>query len=440
MRWLQFFKPKELQLKTLAKNSSWVLGGNLTRALFLFLKGVIVARALGVELFGTYNIIIAFAGLVHQLFSLPIGSTLIKYGSNYFADKEHNKLSAIIRASVVVSVCLAALSFVTIVLLTLLVYDVFLEDPDLETFVVAYALIAASIFIDGISNSVLRLFHRFKENSILVLVIAAIDFTIIASTVMIYKQNFIVFFIAVLTSKFIGSAVLNIYTYRFLNTQLKARKVSVKILREESRRLFSYTAANSGSRMLKTLINNGDVLLLGALSGPVSVGFYNVAKKLAQSILIVIDPMTTTLFPQLSVLIAQRKMAEILSLIQRIVKILILPLLLFVSLIFFMKEEIIQLAYGVEYLGAADAFLFLTINAALAALLFWNLPLILSLEMVKLRFYINAVALTIGAIIAYTLIPNMGATGASIGLLVANGLAVLVFSFSSFNKVKKLAA
>lgn len=429
---------KDFETKTLFKNSSWVLGGNIFRAFLVFFKGIIIARGLGVELFGTFNIIAAFAGLVHQFFAFPISSTIIKYGATYLTDKRYDKLAALVKSGFLFSFILAICSTLVIVLLTLFVYDVFIEDPDLEKFVVVYAVVAATAFIDGISSTLMRLFYKFKENSFIVIASAFIELVVVGLTVYLYPKNFLSFFIAFFISKICASILLNFVSFKYTNSLIRPFwKTPINVLAQEKKEIVNYTLANSGSRALKTVINNGDVLLLGAILGPIPVAFYNIAKKLAQSILILIDPITHTLFPQTSLLISEKKFSEVAVMIRKITGLIVVPAALFVAGIYVFRHEIILYTYGSEYLQAAEPFLYLGINAVLGAILFWNLPLILSLGMVKFRLVVNSICLCLGGLFAYLMIGELGATAVAIGLLLANGSAIIVFSLATYLKISK---
>ncbi len=425
------------QTKVLFKNSSWVLGGNLTRSGLVFLKGIIIARGLGVELYGTFAIIAAFAASIQQFLNFTLSSTIIKFGAAYLSNKQNESLVALVKSGYYFSSLLALLSTSIIAFLTIFVYDVFLEKPGLQWFILMYAIISSSMFIDNISTTLLQLYYKFKHAAVINIAVTSLDLAIIAATVLSNPNNFTYFFIALIFSRLLGSLILNLATFSIVKSSfLPYIKTPIRILKGDFKVLFNYTIANSGSRAIKSLINNGDVLLLGAMLGPVPVAFYNIAKKLAYMILIFIDPITSTIFPQLSILIADKKFDEILKMVIKITKLLLIPSIAFVAIVYFLRDYIIQLTYGEEYLEAGKPFLFLTINAVVGAILFWNLPLLLSLGMAKFRFFINVGSLVIGGLVAYLLIPTYNTNGAAIGLLVANGFVVGIFSYVSIMKIK----
>lgn len=426
----------DIQTKVLFKNSSWVLGGNLTRSALVFLRGIIIARGLGVELYGTFTIIAAFAGSIQQFLNFTLSSTIIKFGASYITNKQIDRLRALIKSGYYFASIIAVLSTSIIAFLTIFVYDIFLDKPGLQWFILMYAIISSTMFIDNISTTLLQLYYKFKQAAIINIIVTIIDLVIISIIVLFKPNNFTYFFIALVSSRLIGSVILNVATFKIVKSKiLPFFKTSIQVLKQDSKALVNYTAANSGSRAIKSLINNGDILLLGAMLGPAPVAFYNIAKKLAYMILIFIDPLTNTIFPQLSMLISDKKFNEVKKMIVRITKILLVPSIVFVIVVYLFREYIILLTYGKEYLEAGKPFLFLTINAVIGAVLFWNLPLLLSLGMAKFRFYINVVSLVLGGVVAYLLIPSYGTSGAAIGLLVANTFVVSVFSYVSISKI-----
>ncbi|HAD98370.1 MAG TPA: hypothetical protein DCG19_13250 [Cryomorphaceae bacterium] len=438
MRINRLLRVKDLETKVLFKNTSWVLAANILRAALLLLKGIIIARGLGVELYGTFNIIVAFVGLIHQFFSFPISSTIIKHGAAYLADKDMGKLVAIIKSGLLALFSLAVLSTLCVIALTFVMYDVFLSEAGLEWYILLYAVVSATMFVDEMSSTLFRLFYKFKQNSIIILVNVILELGIVGTVVYMFPSNFKYFFIAILASRLLSSIILNSSALLLLKSKIVgAWNTSVTEIREDWKQLINFTLANSGSRAVKTLINNGDVLLLAAVGGPVPVAFYNIAKKLAQSILILVDPLTNTIFPQLSLLIAKNRYREIKTMIRKVTGVFFVSSALFFVGVYLLRERIILLTYGAEYLNASKPFIYLVINAIVGAVLFWNLPLILSLGMARFRFIINIASLLVGGLVAYFLIDSMGAEGTAIGLLVANGIVVFTFSGVAYSIIDK---
>jgi O-antigen/teichoic acid export membrane protein len=438
MKVQKIIKHLDQQTQVLFNNTSWVLIGNVVRSGLVVLKGIIIARGLGVELYGTFAIIAAFAGSIQQFFNFTMSSSIIKFGAAYLTNKENYRFAALIKGGYYLAAIVAVVSTLIIICLTFLVYDVFLEKPGLEMFILAYALISSTLFLDNISTTILRLYFRFKETAYINIGTTAFDVLVIGIVIYFNPNNFTYFFFALIFSRLIASLCLNGVTFFIVKKDIQPYiNAPLSILKQDKKEILSFTVANSGSRAIKTFINNGDVLLLGALLGPAPVAFYNIAKKLAYMILIFIDPLTNTIFPQFSLLISERKFSDIRMMIKKVSKIILGPALLFVVVVYFLREYIVLFTFGEQYIEATIPLIYLAINAVIGGVLFWNVPLILSLGMAKFRLIINIIGLIIGGGVAYFSIPIYGTIGAAIGLLIANGIVTITFSIVSYSKLNK---
>ena len=460
----------QLQTKVLIKNSSWVFAGNAFRVFLVFLKGVIMVRLLGAELYGLYVIIIAFVGLIQEFLNLNLGTTIIKFGASYKSGKRHHLLIALIKSGVLVSLASALVSVLVIVIVLIYFYDAFLETPDLEWYIITYAFAASTMFIDNISQGILRLFYRFKALSALMVVIAIVDIAVITVALLFESSKLSTLFIAIIASKIIGGIILSWGTIVQVKKEL-ADSVSSSIftLKEEWREITSFTLSNSGSRTIHTLVSKGDVLLLGALLGavgPTAVTFYSIAKKLGYAVLIVIDPLVNSIYPQFSNLVSEKNYIEIRKLVIQITRMAILPSAVFLCVVYFLGEWLISMVFGVEFVEAGEAFFFHVISAISGTIFFWNLSLILSLGLTKIRIIVSAIGALSGALVAYWLIPKFfvlgfaqagaanthwlipqyfasgaahAATGAAIALLVSNAVMIFTFSIVTYYKINRLA-
>jgi O-antigen/teichoic acid export membrane protein len=407
----------------------------------MFAKGIVVSRGLGVEFYGIFNLISAFSNLIHQFLKFTLSSVLIKFGAEFLGLEDKSKFKSLIKGILSLSLFLGFISNLFIILTTWLLYDVFFDKPNLQVYIILFGIVTSTAFVDGLSAGALQLFYKFKARSIIDIIVVLLELLLVSLVLYFYPENFKRFFVAVLVSRLLGSLFLNLRTWQLIGPQIKGFwKTKLSNIKDEKKEIVNFTFANSGSRILKNLSNNGDVLLLGALSGPSAVAFYNIAKKLAQSILILVDPIAKTLFPQLSHLISQKKYGEIQLMIGKVTKLLFLPCLLFMGALYYFRADLIELAYGAEFLPATQPFVYLAANAILAALLFWNLPMLLSMGLVNFRLKVEAVFLIIGASIAYFTIPTMGASGVALGLLVTGGGAKILFAAITFAQARKEAA
>ena len=184
------------------------------------------------------------------------------------------------------------------------------------------------------------------------------------------------------------------------------------------------------------MINQGDVLLLGALSSAVQVGFYSVSKKLAYSVLILTDPLVSSIYPQLSKLLAERKFAETRRMLFRITSITVLPAILFLTAMAFLNRWVIVTLYGAEYAPAAASFFYFLIASVVGVMTFWSIPLIQSLGLVGLRIKVYVVTILGGSLLAWWLIGQWQATGMAIALLSTNLFSLAYFLWAADRKIR----
>jgi O-antigen/teichoic acid export membrane protein len=209
------------------------------------------------------------------------------------------------------------------------------------------------------------------------------------------------------------------------------------LIREERESIRNFVLGNSLGNTLKTLISQGDVLLLGLLTSPVEVACYVVAKKSAYSILTLSDPLTSSVYPQLSKLLAERRFSEVRTMLKRTTLTGLVPAILFFVAMVFLNRWAIVLVYGKEYITASDSFMYFLAGALLGAVTFWTLPLVQSLGIIRLRIIAYVVTILFGTLLSILLVPTMGITGMALALLVTNILNATIFIRTSFQTMSR---
>lgn len=437
---IKSFLRKRLHLETrqFIKNSSWILGSNLVREFLVFLRSIVIARGLGVEFYGIYAMIVAFVMAIQEVLNLNIGTPFTKFGAEFKTKNRIDKVAALLKGCVWATIGSALASVALIAIIVSLSYKVFFNKPGLHWYIIFFAIAETTTFFDYLSTSMLRLYYKFKLNSIISIIMAVIEFLIVVSVIFVFPKNIFAFILAIVGARILNSVICNGMVFWELRHELSPYlKVKVSILSSHWKEIAKFTVNNSLSRTVWVFINRADVLLLGALFGPVQVAYYNIGKRLANSISIIINPLSTSIYPQLALLLSVKRIADLKKLVFQLTKMLVVPASLFMIVMFFIKEPFITILYGNEFYQSAGPFFFLILNAVLNAVFFWTLYLIMSLGMVALRLWVYLSALVLGAAIAILLI-RFQATGMAIALLVANCYILVVFNTFAFNKLKQM--
>ncbi len=432
-RLLSFF---DQETKRLAKNSSWVFLSNFYSTGLAFLRSVLIARGLGATLFGSYTLVVAFVGLVQEFLNLNLGTALIKFGAGYHTGNRNDKLFALVKVSMRLSGVMALLSVVVITLLTLFSDAELHRMQGMDAYVIAYAVAASITYFNSISRGMLRLYYRFRISSLIEMIMDTVETVVVGIVVFFFPKNIAVFFPAIIAVRFINAFICNFIAFLELKSEWKHYyNVDTEVLADDRRDIRGFVVGNSLGNTLKTVLSQGDVLLLGILTSPEQVAYYAIAKKLAYAILTLTDPLASSIYPQLAKLLADRKFSEVTTMLGKITRFTVLPALGFFVIMYFLHRWMIVFLYGHEFSAAAASFMYFLAGALLGAVTFWTLPLVQSLGLVRMRIVAYLTTIIVGISLSWLLIPHFAAAGMAMALLITNVLNATIFIFFSFRSI-----
>lgn len=426
------------QSRVLLKNSSWVFIANGIGAGYAFLRSIIIARGLGVEILGQYTIAIAFVLTVQELIKLNVAGGVIRFGSQFRSENRPDKIVALIKTCVTASMISAVFSVIVVAVLTLAFYSHFISTPGLAHFIILYAVVNGIGFLDPVGKGVLNLYYKFKVNSAVQITMDTVEFLMVASCIWFFRSNLQYFFITVIITRLANSLICNFSVLYELRSELGPYLTTkMNLIKGQYREVANYVIGNSFSNTLRTFMNQGDVLLLSHWAGPAAVGLYAVAKKLAYSVLTLTDPLVTSIFPQLSVLVFKKNYHELKIMLRKITLFTLIPAALALIVGFIFREQIITAVYGIKFADAANPFFIHLAGAIQGAVFFWTLPLINSMGLTGLRFRIYIIAMITGVIVSLITVSTWGASGVAAGLLAANLCITGLFTWFAFRFIQK---
>jgi O-antigen/teichoic acid export membrane protein len=437
---MQFLKKRlDSQSKLLFKNSSWVFFSNVFSTGLAFLRGIIIARGLGAELFGVYTIAVAFIATIQEIFNLNLGASLIRFGSQYRTAERSDKVVSLIKLSLWASSAAATIAFVAVALLTAFKYDTFIKQPGLTWFVLLYTVAASSIFYNQVSRGALRLYFKFKVNALIQMIMDIAEFILIVAALFFFPGSLSVFMLAIIVSRFINGAVPNIAAFRELGPELKAHAAArVRLIADQFKEIRKFVITNSITKTLQSLINTGDVLLLGIFTAsPVQAAYYAVGKKLAFSLLTLTDPLVTSIYPQLCKLRDENRTLEIGKMLVRLTLIALVPATAFFLISYFLGSWIMQTVFGAEYAAASDVFVILTAAALINAIFFWVQPLMQALDLLGARLLIYSIGIITGLAGAWYFVPLFGARGMAFAIIAMNFVMPVLFLYFAIRKLRE---
>ncbi|MFM2135734.1 MAG: hypothetical protein RL021_1134 [Bacteroidota bacterium] len=425
--------------RQLFRNSSWVFIANFYSTGLAFLRSILIARGLGATLFGSYVLVVAFVGLIQEFLNLNLGTAIIRYGAVFQARQRKDQLFALVRSCLRWSLVMLAVSLAAVFVLSSVSYEHFFHTPGLETYVLLYAVAAGLTYFNSVSRGLLRLHYRFRTTSVIEIIMDTLETVVVASVIWIYPRDLDSFFPAMIVVRFLNGAILNYMAFRELRHEWERDPNSVgDLLEEERQEIRKFVLGNSLGNTLKTMISQGDVLLLGLLTSAEQVAYYAVAKKLAYSVLTLTDPLVSSIYPQLSKLVAERKFTDVKLMIRKVTTFAAVPALLVFGVMYFINRWVVEAVYGPEFAPAAASFMFFLAGALLGAVTFWSLPLVQSLGLVKMRIVAYLVTIVLGVTLSLLLLPVFQAEGMAIALMLTNFLNATIFIRFAYRTIRQI--
>jgi len=412
------------QSRILGKNASWVFVANAVAVLSLFLQSVVLGRFLGPEIFGIYIMVTAVVETLQEVLNPNADVAVVRYVSEFRAHNQLDLIVAFLKLALIIVMAGGLLAMIIVGLLALTASSYILRNSELLPYVLLFAACRSVTLFDNVSMSLLRTFGRFRFNSIIRIVLSTVDLTVIVAVTMFFRPSVAHVLVAVSLTFLLGGCVRNgaamIESRKFLWPHRSAR---VALLRSRLKEVVGFVVSNSLSRTIKTTTNRLDFVLLGTISGSASaVGIYAIAKKLANSIALVADPLLVSVYPQVAGLVTDGSWNELKTMLRRTTNGLLLlavPLWIGVALT---GRRLISALYGVEYVEAFGPLLILSASLFLAYCVFWAVPLLLSLGQPTARLRIDILGALLWLAVLVALVPGLEAVGSAI----AYGCSVLL--------------
>ena len=418
----RLFDPESQRL---IRNSSWLFLAQAITSILTLARSILIARLLGLETYGTYVVTLALVATTQGLLKINVAGALIKFGLQYRVGGDRERSHAVVKAGYVISGATALVAAIAVIVSTLLAYDLFIDVPALEVYVVLLALASSLSFFDDTTLSVVRLCERFRLYSTIIIVASLAEFVVLMVSVLGFDAGLELLLVAFILGRLLTSVVTNVTAYFALRPTFRGFSLArITSIRHKSREMWIFLWSDSLSLSLAKLGWRADVLFLSWLLGSASVGYYDVAKKLAFSLLSLKTPISLAVFPQVGSLMARKKWTELRIMIRTLFRLSILPVLASLWLAFLLGESIITLTYGEEFSGAWLILFYLSCTAVLETVLFWSNAFILNVGRVRAKLYNTVAFILIQFGLAIWLVPGYGAVAMSLSMLVS----VLIFN------------
>jgi O-antigen/teichoic acid export membrane protein len=398
-------------LRRFAKDTVGLTAASFAGAILGLAQGVIVARWLGPQMYGSAALVIGLPTLVYALLDTRAGDVLIRYLSQYHARQEFGQALAACRLGYVLDVGGAGLAWLAVAAVAPWAAMAIMRTPGASGLATVYAMSFIPFAVAGCSQAVLSTFGRFPMIAVIETAMSLIRATLVISTTALgWEIAGIVWSNAVanaLTGLTYGAVASALLRQNWFGARWRARGPLPKAQRREILRTIGYNCLNV---TLGTIPKQFDLVVLGYVRGPVETGYYKLAKSLSGAFGYLVSPLQTVTYPMLASVTGPGQRP-----IDRQIRWLLLwvgfPLALAASLALAVVPALIIAIVGRSYIPAVRATQVLLIGSITWLAFFWVKPAYfalgrvavwtgISVSIVALSLLGFAIAIPLGGFIA----------------------------------------
>jgi O-antigen/teichoic acid export membrane protein len=385
-------------------NASWVFGGNSVSAVFAAIEPIVLARILGVSDFGLLALIVAYVDFLNKFFDVRVWETATKYIGTFWEKRDYERTRSMVKLSYVVDISSGILAFVIAVLTANIANKYFIHSPQAYTLIVIYSI---SLLIDtanSTSNSILRVFNKFKQIAFISSVQTFFRVALVCLVLFVGLGIKGVLFIYV-TASFFGFAIRFWAVSQTLN-EFKLDgwwRAKLGLIRDQWKEIAWFLGNTSLTGTLK--IARSAIKLMTRFS----------------------DPLHQAIYPELIRISKSEGLADFINLIKYSLRTLLKFTVPLTVIIFLLPEQLISLFFGRDYIAATNTFRVITIAALISQLTFWINSALLAIGKPGLRTILDVVTTTTYVGLLLILVPRFSYLGAGFAFL---GFAIIKSSMS----------
>ncbi|URT70553.1 flippase [Cytobacillus firmus] len=395
------------------KNTIMTLSRQISGILLGLLASIIIARSLGPEGNGLYQLIVLLPTTLMTLLNLGVGTSSV-----YYVGQKKYDIKDIIKTNTASGAVLSLAAVIIGLIGVMFFSDKFFEGvpPNYLYFIL---LIMPLLMLNDFYLVIFQGVQDFKSfNSLALLrqLAALITLVLFIFVLRIGLVGTVIAFIAGVVTQFIVTLIL-------LNKNLKTNLFSGSFSKAYFKESFSFGFKAHFSNVLSFINYRADIYLISMFLNPAAVGLYGVAVSIAERLWIVSQSISSVLYPVISSSSDVDSKNKLTSVISRNV--------LFFSIIagivfYFASDLIFRLLFGEAYADSSDI-----LKMLLPGIILFSVDRILSNDLAgrgkpELNMYTSIFTVASNIILNILLIPKIGIAGAAVSTSVTYSLSTLV--------------
>lgn len=385
---------------------------------------VLIPNLLGPELYGEYNIIIAYISFIGMILGFGLTEAPKPFLSMSI-DKDSKKFYLYLKSANTLKI----LNILSVVLL-LIILRPFIENllkmslSNIEYFLFILAFIFINLW--GYLVNIFRGIYRIKY-IVVVNLLESVGKTIFVLLAFIYFKNTFGILIALVFT----FAIITFYGFWVLKTRF-LKNIPLHGKREHcvcAREIFKYSLSIILVSFTYVILSRIDVMMLNYFSTKQEVGFYSLAHEVAKGLIILVTPLIMGIAPRFAQITKMERRALFYNYLKKITIVLILTLMP----AYFILPHIISFVYGETYIRSIAILQVLIIYSLFLAFSLYFGEVITFIKKAKILSLMMSVSIILNIILNYILIPQYAGVGAAIATTISFSFYP-VFSFIYLKK------
>lgn len=382
---------------------------------------VVLTRLLGPGEYGQLYFALSVVGISMLFATLGVPKATARYVAEY-AENDETQIPYLLERTLLVVLVLASIVAVVMALASGLITDLLGESEEMVPFLILGGLFVAAKGLHVYIKTVFQGFNRVTFSAIVSAVngVARLGFAVLFVALGFGALGAMAGYVAAfLLAGAVGLVILYLKFYRKYE---RASEPEEGILR----RVLEYSIPTTATRASVVLDSRVDTLLLGVLAGPVAVGFYTLARQIADVCIVPAQSIGYTITPAFGEQKAAGQISRAARLYEQALENVLLLYVPAGAGLILIAEPAIRYVFTEEYLGAVPIVQLFSLFILVRAVHKITGSGLDYLGLARVRAIARATSAVSNVGLNLLLIPRFGAVGAGLATVVTYSLYTLV--------------
>ena len=404
-------------LRRVVKNSSYLFSSSMLSAILSFGQTILAVRLLGLPGWGLVGIIQTFASNVNRLVSFRMSEVVVKHLGPALADDRKQEAAGLVKAAGLTEALTSIVAFIILLCFIPWASRTFARDVSTTPWFAFYGLILLSNLVYETSTGVLQATHRFDHLARANFIQSVITASMITATYGIYRLTGNIYYSyllpAILSAYVLGKTYVSlsfvIQAIRELNSRLEAGWWRTPLGTLTYKRSLAIFALNTNLNGTVNLFFRDNIpLYIAYLLSTTEVGYFRIAMTLIIPITLILDPLISPTYTEISRTIARLEWDTTLRLLKRITMITSAVVGAMFGFLALTGWWLIPLVYKPQARPVYPVLLILFLGYGFAGIFQWNRSLMLSLGKAGYPVLISVLTGVVELGLIFTLVPRYG--------------------------------